>query len=135
MIKAFNPQPFDGYNPLPDYVSGVDKHALIGTIPGGYKITLAKLTVGASMSAGNPLAHALFESYTNHGEQAKVARTRASGYDREFIAVRSAMNETGVEFHPALPCPCEAILKSLGEWFVVKNPEITEVSVVSQTCH
>ena len=138
MIRTFNPQPFDGYNPLPNYVSDVNTHTLIGKTEGGYEITLAKLTYGSSLSAGNPLSHALFESFTDHGERRKVSRTRASGVngiEREFIAVKNAMGETGVEFHPSLPCPCEAILETLGEWFKVQNPEIAEVSVVSQTCH
>ena len=135
MIKNFTPQPFEGGNPLPDYVGNKSEYTLVGEVPGGYKITLAKLTVGDSISAGNPLAHALFESYTDHGERAKVARTRVSGFDREFIATRSAMSETGVEFHPTVSCSNETILESLGEWFMVQNPEISGVSVVSQTCH
>lgn len=136
MIKKFIPLPFEGDNPLPAYVDNVSVYELVGTVPGGYKVTLAKLTVGESKSAGNPLAHALFESFTDHGERAKVARTRVSGYDREFIAVRSAMAEAGVEFHPMLPCSCEDMLEKLGDWFAVQNPELTEVSVaVSQSCH
>lgn len=136
MIKNFIPQPFEGDNPLPDYVSNVNQYELVGAVPGGYHITLAKLTTGSSVSAGNPLSHALFESYTNHGERAKVARTRVSGSDMGFISVRSAMGETGVEFFPTLPCSEEDVLRALGEWFMVQNPEISEVSVVvSQTCH
>lgn len=135
MIKNFNPLPYAGGNPLPNYVGNIRKFELVGNASGGYKITLAKLTVGDSVSADNPLAHALFESFTDHGERASVARTRVSGYDREFVAVRSAMSETGVEFYPALSCPCEMILGELGGWFKEHNPEITEVSVVSQTCH
>ena len=49
MIKDFTPMPFEGINPLPDYVSNVRAYTLIGTVPGGYKVTLAKLTVGDSM--------------------------------------------------------------------------------------
>ena len=136
MIKNFTPMPFDGGNPLPVYANNINEYELIGNAPGGYKITLAKLTVGESKSAGNPLAHALFESYTDHGERAKVARTRVSGYDREFIAVRSAMAEAGVEFHPTLPCSCEEMLENLGDWFAIQNDELSEVSVVvSQRCH
>ena len=135
MIKDFTPMPFEGINPLPDYVSNVRAYTLIGTVPGGYKVTLAKLTVGDSMSAGNPLAHALFESFTDRGDQMKAARTRVSGYDREFIAVKNAMMESGVEFYPTLPSPCEAVLQSLGDWFSVQNPEITSPVVVSQSCH
>ena len=135
MIKNFIPQPFEGGNPLPNYVSNVSEYTLVGTVPGGYKVVLARLTVGESLSAGNPLAHALFESFTDHGDRAKVSRTRVSGYDREFIAVRSAMSETGVEFLPAVSCPSETLLEALGEWFMANNPEIAGVSVVSQTCH
>lgn len=135
MIKNFVTQPYDGLNTLPDYVKNTRIYALTANVVGGYSITLAKLTVGDLMSAGNPLVHALFESFTDHGARAKAARTRASGYDREFIAVKNAMIETGVEFHPALSCPCEMIMSALGEWFKVQNPEIMEVSVVSQTCH
>lgn len=136
MIKNFNPKPFEGGNPLPDYVSNVSRYELLGIVPGGYHITLAKLAVGSSVSAGNPLSHALFESYTDHGERAKVARTRVSGSDMGFISVRSAMGEAGVEFNPALPCGEEDVLRALGEWFMAQNSEISEVSVVvSQTCH
>ena len=62
MIKNFEPQPYDGLNPLPSYVTNVSSFTLTGSVPGGYEITLAKLTVGESVSAGNPLSHALFET-------------------------------------------------------------------------
>ena len=138
MIKNFEPKPFEGINELPNYVTSVNSYALIAKIPGGYEITLAKLTVGQSLSAGNPLTHALFESFSDHGERRKSARTRANGIngcDREFAAVRNAMVETGISFNPSLPYDCETILNSLGMWFMNANPEIEEVSVVSQTCH
>lgn len=135
MIKDFTPMPYEGINPLPDYVTNVRAYTLVGIAPGGYRVTLAKLTVGESKSAGNPLGHALFESFSDHGEQKKAVRTRVSGADREFIAVKNAMIEAGVEFYPTLPSPCEDVLSSLGDWFTVSNPEITECSVVSQTCH
>ena len=135
MIKNFTPMPFEGINPLPDYVTNVRAFTLVGTAPGGYRVTLAKLTVGESKSAGNPLGLALFDSFNDHGEQMKSVRTRVSGEDREFIAVKNAMAETGVEFFPTLPSPSEEVLRSLGDWFMVSNPEITECSVVSQTCH
>lgn len=135
MIKGFTAQPFDGLNTLPVYVSNTKTYFLTGKVPGGYEIILAKLTTGESMSAGNLLTHALFESFTDHGIRAKAARTRVSGRDREFVAVKNAMMETGVQFHPALPNSCETILYALGDWFQVQNPEITEVAVVSQSCH
>lgn len=135
MIKYFTPQPYDGLNTLPDYVKNVQVFTLTAIVVGGYTITLARLTIGDSVSAGTPLAHALFESFSDHGEQMKTARTRVTGLDREFVAVKSAMTATGVEFHPALPNSCETILYSLGEWFQAKNSEIQEFSVVSQSCH
>jgi len=135
MIKNFPPMPFEGINPLPDYVTNARAFTLVGTAPGGYRVTLAKLTVGESKSAGNPLGHALFESFNDHGEQMKSVRTRVSGCDREFVAVKNAMMETGVEFYPSLPSAPEEIMQSLGDWFRVTNEEIAEVSVVSQTCH
>lgn len=135
MIKSFTPQPYEGTNPLPVYVSDTKTYFLTAKVPGGYEITLAKLTTGESVSAGNPLSHALFESFTDHGVRAKAARTRVTGRDREFVAVKNAMMETGVQFLPALPNSCETILYALGEWFSVQNPEITEVKVVSQSCH
>lgn len=135
MIKYFTPQPYDGLNFLPDYVKNKRIYTLEGTTSGGYVITLAKLTVAESVSAGTPLSHAVFESFTDHGQRMKAARTRVSGIDKDFVAAKSAMMETGVEFHPALPNSCETILYSLGEWFQVQNPEIEALAVVSQTCH
>jgi hypothetical protein len=135
MIKNFIPQPFQGDNPLPDYVSNISRYELTGNVVGDYEITLAKLTVGNSLSAGNPLAHALFESFTDHGKRAMLARTRVSGCDMEFMAIKSAMSKTGVEFYPAMPCSCKTILEELGKWFMAHNTEIIRVSVVSQTCH
>lgn len=136
MIKNFKAQPMGRQNKLPIYVSNINKYTLIGTIHKGYKITLARLSVGESVSAGNNLTHALFESYTDHGEQAKITRTRVCGVDRTYIAVRSAMCEAGVEFQPAyiqLQSVSEELLKALGTWFMSKNLDIVEVAVVSQT--
>ena len=135
MIKDFTPMSYEGINPLPDYVTNVRAYTLVGTAPGGYRVTLAKLTVGESKSAGNPLAHALFESFSDHGEQKKAARTRVSGFDREFTAVKNAMFAAGVEFTSSPPCSSEEILNAFGEWFMSRNSEIVSCSVVSQTCH
>lgn len=135
MIKNFTPQQFEGLNTLPIYVNNVRTYTLIATVPGDYVITLAKLTVGDSVSAGNPLSHALFESFTEHGERMKASRTRVNGHDKDFISVKNAMIETGVDFHPVLSSPCETILRSLGEWFMAQYPEITAFSLVSQSCH
>lgn len=135
MIKKFTPQTYDGINPLPNYVANVRIFTLIGNISGDYKITLARLTVGDSVSGGNSLSHALFESFTDHGDRAKTARTRVNGYDGEFTAVKTAMSETGVEFNPTLPCSPEIVLHSLGNWFTTSNSEINAFSIVSQTCH
>lgn len=136
MIKDFIPGPYDGPNPLPTYATtGMTEYTLLGEVQGGYIITLAKLTISDSMSAGNPLTHALFESFTDHGARMSVARTRVSGFDREFTAVKNAMFAAGVEFNSAPPCSSEEILTALGDWFMAHNSEITGCSVVSQTCH
>lgn len=138
MIKNFTPKPFEGINELPNYVTSTKSFDLIARVVGGYEITLAKLTVGQSMSAGSPLTHALFESFTDHGERRRATRTRSNGFnedDREFAAVRNAMCDTGISFNPALPCDSEGMLEALGKWFQDANPEIEEVSVVSQRCH
>ena len=135
MIKSFTPQPYDGLSALPDYVTSPRFYTLVGYAPGDYTVTLARMTVGDSKSAGNPLAHVLFESFDDHGVTMKTARTRAGGLDREYIAAKNAMSTAGVEFHPALPCSCEMMLRTLGEWFMAHNPELSSVEVVSQTCH
>ena len=35
MIKNFTPMPYEGINPLPDYVTGIRTYELVGTVPGG----------------------------------------------------------------------------------------------------
>ena len=71
MIKNVNLKPFEGSCELPTYVygSGIEKYTLIATVSGVYKITLAKLTIGTSVSGKTVLPHAVFESYTDHGEK------------------------------------------------------------------
>lgn len=135
MIKDFTPMPYEGISPLPDYVTGTQFYTLTGRTQEGYTVTLARLTIGDSKSAGNPLTHVLFESFDSHGATMKTARTRAGGLDREFIAVKNAMGAAGVKFHPALPCSSEAVLYSFGEWHKAQNPELLSVAVMSQTCH
>lgn len=135
MIKSFTPRPYEGENPLPTYATDLRKYTLLGTIAGGYKITLARLTIGDSVSAGNPLTHALFESFTDHGERMAVNRTRVSGYDREFWAVKNAMQGVGVELADVTPCGSGELLKALGDWFRGQNPEIENCSLVSRSCH
>lgn len=135
MIKNYNPRPFEQNNPLPSYVVVSAAYTLVAWTKNGYAITLAKLTVGESVSAGNPLTHALFESFSDHGERMAVARTRVSGYERTFTAVKNAMMEAGVEFEPVAPCHCETMLTALGAWIQAGNPEIAQYELVSQTCH
>ena len=135
MIKSFTPEQYTGVNSLPLYVTGVREYTLVGTTTAGYVITLGRLTVGSSMSAGNPLSHALFESFTDHGERMKTARTRVSGKNQELTAVKNAMTEAGIEFNSALPNSCETILYSLGQYFQSVNSDIREFSLMSQTCH
>ena len=133
IIRSYTPMPFSKPNPLPPYATNIRQYELTAVVQGGYTITLAKLSIGDSMSAGNPLTHALFESFTDHGERMSVARTRVSGHEREFIAVKNAMIEAGVEFAPITPCASEALINGLGEWFKVSNPEIWKCSLVSQS--
>lgn len=136
MIKNFIPHPYEGPNPLPFYATtDAIEYTLFGMVQGRYIITLAKLTIGNSMSADNALTHALFESFTDHGERMSVTRTRVSGFDREFTAVKNAMYAAGVEFNTSPPCSCKEILMAFGDWFMAHNPEIMSCSVVSQTCH
>lgn len=135
MIKHFTPQPYDGLTALPDYVTASRIYTLVGYTPEGYTVTLARMTVGDSKSAGALLTHALFESFDDHGAMMKTARTRVSGHDRKFIAAMNAMALTGVEFSPLASCSCEELFKSLGDWFTTKNPDLLSIEVVSQTCH
>ena len=66
MIKSVQLKPLDVNMPceLPTYVygNGVEKYTLIATVPGDYKITLAKLTIGSSMSGTTMLSHAMFDT-------------------------------------------------------------------------
>ena len=135
MIKSFTPRAFDGANKIPGYATKVAQYTLLGEVVGGYVITLAKLTVGESVSAGNQLTHAAFESFDDHGRRKAAVRTRVSGYNREFVAVQNAMIGAGVEFAPVTPCGSEDVLNALGNWFREHNPEIAKCSLVSQRCH
>jgi len=136
MIKNYTPLPYDGAKSVPDYVTNVRTYTLVGKLDGGYVLTLARLTVGESLSANKPLAHVLFESYDDHGERMKAVRTRLGNFeDREFYAVKNAMMDAGVEFNPVHPCPCSDVLAALGAWFRGQNPEIVAAEVVSQNCH
>ena len=60
------------------------------------------------------------------------SRTRVSGHEREFIAVKSAMFEAGVEFRPIAPCHIEDLMKALGAYYKAENPEIISYLLVSQ---
>lgn len=135
MIKSFTPRGYDGDNKIPSYASKVKHYALQAEVTGGYVITLAKLTVGESVSAGNQLTHASFESFDDHGRRKAAVRTRVSGYNREFVAVQNAMIGAGIEFAPVTPCTSEDMLNALGDWFRGHNSEIEKCSVVSQRCH
>lgn len=135
MIKNYAPQPYDGTTALPQYVTDVSTYTLIGEVPGGYKITLAELSVGSSVSAGNPLTHALFKSYSDHGEQMKVVRVRANGVDGEVTAAVSAMRWRALSLTPPCPSPVRPSCTRWAAWMQEHNPEITSVTLVSQSCH
>ena len=136
MIKNYNPRPFDGANSLPTYVIVTHKYELTARIKNGYTIMLAKLTVGQSVSSGNLLAHALFESFSDHGERMVITRVRVNGCKQIFLsAAMNAMIEAGVDFEFDTPCHFEMILTSLGAWLQLRNPEIEKYNVVSLICH
>lgn len=136
MIKNYNPRPFEQPNPLPTYVAITDQYELLAKTKTGYTITLAKLTVGNSLSAGHLLSHVLFESFSDHGERMSVVRTRVSDNSgRAFSAVMGAMMGAGVEFESVTPCHFETMLTALGAWIQAKNPEIEKYELVSQSCH
>ncbi len=135
MIKNFKPREFDDYSILPSYVTNIRRYTLTAEIKGGYTITLARLQVGDSVSAGNLLTHALFESFNDHGRRMAINRTRVSGVDREFLAVKNAMVRCGVEFAPVTPRDSEEMLNALGYWFCRNNEEIERYAIMSQRCH
>ena len=135
MIKNYNPRPFEQFNSLPTYVTLTERCELLAKTKTGYTITLAKLTIGKSVSAGNQLSHVLFESFSDHGERRAVARTRVNGYERVFVAVMNAMMEVGTEFESVTPCPSEMMLTALGAWIQARNPDIEKYEIVAQSCH
>ena len=139
MINSVQLKPFDvNVNcELPTYVYGnsIEKYTLVATVPGNYKITLAKLIIGKSVSGTTELSHAKFESYTEHGEKMSEAKIRISGCEREFMAAKNAMLKVGIEFNPIVPCHFLDLLNALGAYYQAVNPEIKEYTVMSQRCH
>ena len=137
MIKDVNLKPFDSSCELPTYVygKGVSRYALIATVAGGYKVMLARLSKGISLSGQNELSHALFESYTDHGEKMSEAKFRVGGCDSEFWAVKKAMAKTGIIFNSTTPCHFLDLLNALGAFYQAANPDIEEYAVVSKMCH
>ena len=137
MIKKIELKPFKNSQLFPAYVykKGIETYTLNASLSGGYKIMLGKIIVGNSISNGAPLCHAMFESYTKHGEKMIETKTRVSGYEREFNAVKQVMMEAGVEFEPIAPCHPEELLNALGARYKADNPDIQSYAVVSQTCH
>lgn len=135
MIKSVDLKPFKKHELFPAYVysNSVRIYTLNATVPGGYEITLARIVVGKSMSGGAPLSHVLFESYTKNGQKMIEIKTRVSGYEREFNAVKQAMIKAGVEFEPIAPCHLEELLEGLEAWYKAVNPDIQEYAVMSLT--
>ena len=135
MIKSIDLKPFTKTNPLPTYArwQGLDVYTLKATVKNGYEITLANLTIGKSMSAQNPLSHVLFESYSDHGKKMSEVRKRAGGYEREFMAIASAMTEAGIEFDTLKPsCPVEDLINEIGSWYKASNHDIQEIEITLQ---
>lgn len=137
MIKNVDLKPFTKSQLFPTYVykNGVNIYTLSATVAGGYEITLAKMTLGDSVSGGFPLSHVLFESYTSQGQKRIETKTRVGGYEREFNAAKQAMFKAGIEFESIAPCHFEELLEGLGAWYKADNPDIQDYAVVSQTCH
>ena len=137
MIRNVELKPFEKSCELPTYVygSGIEKYTLVGTVQGGYKITWARLTIGSSVSAGTELAHALFESYTDHGEKMSETKIRIAGAEKEFMAAKNVMIKAGIEFNPTAPCHFLDLLNALGAYYQAGNPEILRYEVLSQRCH
>lgn len=133
MIKNYNHRPFEEFNLLPVYVAISEQYELLATTKTGYTIRLAKLTIGKSTSAGNPLTHVLFESFSDHGERRVIARTRVSGHECVFVAVMNAMMEVGTEFESVTPCHSEVMLSALGAWIQTRNSDIEKYEIVSQS--
>ena len=139
MIKNVQLKPFDVHKccEFPAYVygNGIEKYILIATVLSGYKIMLAKLMVGTSISGKDTLSHAVFESYSEHGEKMSEARARIGGFEREFMAVKNAMSKVGIEFNQIAPCHFLDILNALGAYYQAVNPEIKGYTIMSQRCH
>lgn len=139
MIKSFTPRPYDGDKHLPSYATNVQRYELLGCVEfegkAPYIITLAKLAIGESISAGKPLAHAVFESFDDHGKRAAATRSRMSGYERQISAVKNAMADAGVEFDGVTFSEPENFLGALGAWFLTHNPDLKKYCVLSQTRH
>ena len=135
MIKNYNPRPFEQASSLSTYVKITNQYELLARTKDSYVIRLVKLTVGTSMSAGKPLSHVLFESFSDHGERRAIAKTRIGGYNSAFFAVLSAMTEIGVDFEFVTPCHFEEILTELGASIQAGNPDIASYEIVSLNCH
>ena len=135
MIKSIKLKPFDGSGILPAYMKELQVYTLLAKVKGNYEITLARLTVGDLLSGSKKLFHALFESYTDHGKKMRETKSRVNGFERDFIAVKSAMFVAGIEFNPIAPCHFSELLKGLGAYYQAVNPEIQEYAVVSQKCY
>ena len=136
MIKSVNLKPFDTTCKFRDYVyrNKVDEYELVGVV-GSYSICLARLRMGKSRTANGEYSNVIFESYDSHGKKMRESKFRMDGCDREFMAVKNAMNGAGVEFENIAPCHFLELLNALGAYYKAKNPEITEYTVLSQRCH
>lgn len=135
MIKSFSIKPYTKDSPLPAYVKLKKFYEILATAPGGYRITLAKIYIGESCSAGTPLSHAKFESYTKYGEKARVTRTRASGYNREIVALQNAIIQAGAEIENVTINNSNEIITYIAQWYSDTCPELTNINIVSQMCH
>ena len=120
-----------------EFIEFMEKYEEYNAI--GYTVSIDRedyciLTVGDLPSGSKKLFHALFESYTDHGKKMRETKSRVNGFERDFIAVKSAMFVAGIEFNPIAPCHFSELLKGLGAYYQAVNPEIQDYTVVSQKC-
>ncbi len=133
MTINFIARKFDGNSSIPSYVTNKECYAIIGKTETGYDISLGRLTLGESASAGKTLYHALYESYDDHGHRMSMVRGRSSGPMGKTNAALSAMAGTGVTLADVTVTNFLEVLNQLGEWFLKHNSELKSYDIVSQS--
>ena len=137
MIKDIKLKPFTTPCKLPVYVMryGVTEYTLTAKTNSGYVITLAKLFIGIARLHKAVSTHAVFKSYTNHGEKMAETKARVAGAGFELTATQLAMIRAGIEFDLETPCHFLDLMTAIGARYSAENPDIEEYGLMSQTCH